>query len=102
MDTDPFKTQLGTFINEFIKLLNMGMDVPIRKEAYEMDGSALSGALNHMLPEFCLENLACLKGPVDQTGALVKYPPCSQGIVTHFAVAHIFVAWESHNSSVSL
>ena len=78
------------------------MHIPIRKEAYEMDGPALSGLLNDMAPEVCFKNLACLKVPVDQTGTLLKYPPCSQGIVPHFAVAHIRIAWKPHSGPMGL
>jgi hypothetical protein len=78
------------------------MNVSIRKEAYEMDDPTLSGSLNDMVPEVCLKNLACLKRPIDETGPLLKYPPCSQGIVPHFAVAHIRIAWKPHSGSMGL
>ena len=74
-------------------MLHVGVHVPIGKQAYEMDGSALSGSLNNTAPEVCPKNLTRLKGLVDQTGPLFKNPSCSQGIVSHFAIAHVMVGW---------
>ena len=100
MNSDPFETQFGASVNELIQLVNMRMHVPIRKEAYEMNGPPSSGSPNDATPQVRLEDLPCLKGPVYQSGALFKNSPCSQGIVPHFAVAHILIGWKPHSGSM--
>ena len=67
-----------------------------------MDGSTLLGPINNLVPEFCLEDFTGRESLIDQTGTLLKYPPCANGIVSDFTVSHILVRGEPHCRTMSL
>jgi hypothetical protein len=78
------------------EMIDVGMDVAVGKEAEEVQGSALLGIADDVLPSIAREQLAGGYGLVDQGRALLEDLARSNGIVAHFGVAHVVVARQAY------
>jgi len=97
---DLFETQRGAPVDQDVKLIDVRMDVSVRKQPDKMDRASVLGAAGDAVPDVGLKNPAGLKGGVDQTGALVKNPARAHRVVPDFAVAHIVIRGQSDGCAV--
>ena len=93
---------LRTGVHHGKELVNMGMDIAVGEQAYEMDGSAFYTAINDLAPEITLENFAAFDGIVHQKSTLIKDPACAQGIVSNLTIAHVFVRRQPNRATMGL
>ena len=79
---------------------NIAVNVSVREQSQEVKSAAGLGFGDHIFPGLPFKHLACRDGFGNQFGSLGKDSAAAHGIVTDFTVAHIFIAGQSHGSTV--
>ncbi len=83
------------------EVLDVAVDVAVRKKADEMHGLATRADLaNELLPFVALEYFAAFDGHLDALCALIEDTPCSEGVVPNLAVAHVVVTGQADSRAV--
>jgi len=78
------------------QLFNVRMHVAVRQQADEMHGRPL----DHVVPDRSGKEFFAFDRRIHQFGALRKDPAGADGVVTHLAVAHIFIRGQAHGGSM--
>ncbi len=89
-------------LNHFLQMIDMAVDISIRKKTYEMKSAVMALAeFYNGAPSFALKESSGFERFIDQTGSLCINSPRSYGIVPHFRISHILIGRESYRRSVS-
>jgi hypothetical protein len=80
----------------------MGVDISVGEEPDKMKCPVVFRLFYKVFPEIGLEDSAVLDRAVNQFGALRKNTSRAEGIVAHFAVAHVVVRGKPYGGAVGL
>lgn len=82
---------------------NVGVDVAVAEEADEVERAVLcTDVFGDFLPGVAFENFAGDDGILDEGCTLVVHLACTDGVVAHFRVTHVFVRRHTDSATVSL
>jgi len=79
---------------------NVGMDVAVGQQTQEMQGVAVLGVGDQVLPGVGRVESAAGNGLADQLGTLRVDLAAAQGVVAHFAVAHVLIGGQTDGGAV--
>ena len=92
MDPQPLHAHLRRLANHGEQVIDVTVDVPVRKESDEMKSASHEAVAYDLLPKGRFEDPPRGDLPVHELGPLIEDPAGPEGVVAHLGVPHVVPA----------
>ncbi len=100
MQAHPFHAFFGAILQQGVKLLDVRVHIAVGEQADEMERRGTLAAFDQIIPDFGVKDRFVFDGRIHQLGPLRKDTAGADGVVSHFAVAHVFIRGQAHGGTV--
>ena len=81
-------------------MIDVAMDVSVGNHSYQVQGPAVQGATEYLLPCLAFKYLSGCNGFTHQFGALREDSSGAKGVVPHLGISHIIVRGHPHGRAM--